>query len=167
MTENIFGSLSWKTVSFFEKKYAVCPDVLTTVELQDMLGGLCSKTFLGLLWRKEIFSFRFSIVLTAPGELRPGPPGHSPCKLKPVRLPVRKMTSTASENPPAQAGQGFRDFKNPGSSVPEVRLAAADAAKIASDFHRKTAKPQINQGLGGGAGSRSRTGTPSLAADFE
>ena len=28
-------------------------------------------------------------------------------------------------------------------------------------------KPQRNQGLGGGAGSRSRTGTPSLAADFE
>lgn len=43
---------------FFEKKYAAYPDVLTTAELQDMLGGLCNKTVLGLLWRKEIFSYR-------------------------------------------------------------------------------------------------------------
>ena len=99
--------------------------------------------------------------------------------MKLVRLPMRKMTSGASENPPAQAGQGFREFKNPGSSVPELRLATADATKMASDFHRKTAKPQINQGLGGGRvvqkrchvparkPATHRTVTLSPAADFE
>ena len=85
------------------------------------------------------------------GELRPGHPGHSPRrKLRLVRLPMRKMTSGTSENPPAQAGQGFRDFGFPGDNQAEVRLAPADATEMASDFHRKTAKPQRNQGLGGG-----------------
>ena len=102
------------------------------------------------------------------GELRPGHPGHSSEPgLRLVRLPMRKMTSGTSENPPSQAWQGFRDFGFLGDNQAEVRLATADATEKTSDFHRKTAKPQINQGLGGGAGNRSRTGTPSLAADFE
>ena len=102
------------------------------------------------------------------GELRPGHPGHSPRrKLRLVRLPMRKMTSGTSENPSSQAGQGFRDFGFPGNDIPEVSLTTADATEMASDFHRKTAKPQRNQGLGGGAGDRTRTGTPSLAVDFE
>ena len=84
-----------------------------------------------------------------------------------VRPPMRKMTSGTSETPSAQAGQGFRDFGFPGSNARAVRLATADVTEMASDFHRKTAKPETQQGFGGGAGSRSRTGTPSLAADFE
>ena len=77
------------------------------------------------------------------------------------------MTSVTSETPPAQAVQGFRDFGFPEDRPAEVRLTTANAIKMVSDFHRKTAKPETQQGFSGGAGSRSRTGTPSLAADFE
>ena len=80
------------------------------------------------------------------GELRPGHPGHSPGRqVKLVRLPMRKMTSGTSETPSAQAGQAFRNFGFPGNDVPEVRLATTDATKMASDFHRKTAKPRIKR----------------------
>ena len=46
-----------------------------------------------------------------------------------VRPLVPEMTSVTSENPPAQAGQGFRDFGFPEDRPAEVRLASADAAE--------------------------------------
>lgn len=45
---------------YYEVGFFGYPDLVTTAQLQEMLGGVNERTALGLLWRGEIKSFRVS-----------------------------------------------------------------------------------------------------------